>query len=119
VLSDSKPGKDRQAVAPLCVGHITVYPESYEVYVEGARVELTLTQFRLIYAMAKRPGWVMSAEQFNRRFGQASRAGTSANPNIKHHIAALRRKLGKGAVQVQTVRGRGYRLADAQNELPD
>ncbi|MBB6430076.1 winged helix-turn-helix domain-containing protein [Algisphaera agarilytica] len=98
---------------PLCVGRITVHPESYEVYVDRERVELTLTQFRLIHAMAKRPGWVVSAEQFNRRFGQPSREAPATNANIKHHIAALRRKLGPGAVQVQTVRGQGYRLTES------
>ncbi|MEM6507746.1 MAG: winged helix-turn-helix domain-containing protein [Planctomycetota bacterium] len=109
---------DSGNAAPLRVGRITVHPESYEVYVDQDRVELTLTQFKLIHAMAKRPGWVMSAEQFNRRFAQTTRAAAASNPSIKHHIAALRRKLGVGAVQVQTVRGQGYRLAETPINQP-
>lgn len=112
MLAPLEIGAEDEGGAPLRVGRITVHPASYEVYVDRERVELTLTQFRLIHAMAKRPGWVMSAEQFNRRFGQSSRESPTVNANIKHHIAALRRKLGPGAVQVQTVRGQGYRLAD-------
>src|SRR2546428_262080 len=33
------------------------------------------------------------------------------------HITSLRRKLGKGAWQIQTVRGFGYRLADRADEM--
>ena len=95
----------------LEVGRIKVVPDSYEVYVDRERVELTLTQFRLLSAMARRPGWVLTAEQFRERFGKGG-GGVSppGSRSVKHHIAALRRKLGPAAWQVQTVRGEGYRL---------
>lgn len=97
---------------PLRVGQITVLPESYEVYVDSERIELTLTQFRLLSALARRPGWVVSAEQFHQRFAKPGNVSPANSRNVKHHIAALRRKLGPAAWQVQTVRGEGYRLAD-------
>ncbi len=111
-MSQEIEADDQGTAKSLRIGRITIHPDQYEVYVDQKRIELTLTQFRLIHAMAKRPGWVMSAEQFQRRFGQSSRDASPSHANIKHHIAALRRKLGVGAVQVQTVRGQGYRLTD-------
>lgn len=98
----------------LQVGQITVHPERYEVYVNQERIDLTLTQFRLLTAMARRPGWVVTAEQFQQRFGKVGGETPSGSRNVKHHIAALRRKLGVAAWQVQTVRGEGYRLTDTQ-----
>ncbi|MEM9882657.1 MAG: winged helix-turn-helix domain-containing protein [Planctomycetota bacterium] len=98
------------------VGRITIHPDRYEVYVDRRRVELTLTQFRLLFAMAHRPGWIISPDQFQRRLSHPQRQTAAAGASIKHHIAALRRKLGPGAVQVQTVRGQGYRLCETHAE---
>jgi DNA-binding response OmpR family regulator len=96
------------------VGRITIYPQRYEVYVDHQRIDLTLTQFRLLSALARRPGWVIRPDQFEQRYARpASRESAPAGQSVKHHIAALRRKLGTAAVQVQTVRGQGYRLAEA------
>ena len=100
----------------LEVGRIKVVPESYEVYVDRERVELTLTQFRLLSAMARRPGWVLTAEQFRERLGTDRGRSVHGSRSVKHHIAALRRRLGSAGWQVQTVRGEGYRLVEEQGE---
>ncbi|MEM9882574.1 MAG: winged helix-turn-helix domain-containing protein [Planctomycetota bacterium] len=103
------PAEEAEAIR---VGKIVIYPDRYEVYVDRRRVELTLTQFHLLFAMAHRPGWIISPDQFQRRLSHPRRQHAAAGASIKHHIAALRRKLGPGAVQVQTVRGQGYRLSE-------
>ncbi|MEL7089174.1 MAG: winged helix-turn-helix domain-containing protein [Planctomycetota bacterium] len=110
---------DSEPNQPLRVGRITVLPESYEVYVDRERIDLTLTQFRLLSALARRPGWVVSAEQFQQRLSKAGGDNASSSRNVKHHIAALRRRLGPAAAQVQTVRGEGYRLAEPSSALPE
>lgn len=94
------------------VGRITILPENYEVYVDRERVDLTLTQFRVLSTMARRPGWVVSPDQFDRRLSSDRVSHAEGRDRIKHHIAALRRRLGAAAVQVETVRGQGYRLAE-------
>ena len=34
------------------------------------------------------------------------------------HLAAIRRKLGRGGVMIQTVRGVGYRLSERADVMP-
>ncbi|MEM6757805.1 MAG: DNA-binding response regulator, partial [Planctomycetota bacterium] len=53
-MQDIRPDEE----APIDAGTIRILPSRYEVFIESQRVELTLTQFRILSIMARRPGWV-------------------------------------------------------------
>lgn len=76
--------------------------------VEGARVDLTATEFRLLYALAVRPGHVLSRRQLVRLAIDQQ----VAERTIDVHVRAIRRKLGAHRRMVETVRGVGYRFND-------
>ena len=94
---------------PISVGRIRIDPARYDVMVDGERVELTLMQFNLLKALARRPDWIYTPEQLSGAIPDRRDPITASS--LKNQVYQLRRKLGPAAVQVQTVRGLGYRLA--------
>ena len=77
---------------------------------DGLNLELTATQFSILWTMAERPGFA-----FERNELVEQSRGCDANSSertIDAHIRAIRRKLGKLDRLVQTVRGVGYCFPD-------
>lgn len=90
------------------IGELEVDPESYRVRIGGHAVDLTLSEFRILHLLARRPGWVFGIDQI-----RASLPGESASDStVKSHLSHLRRKLGRGGRWIETVRGVGYRAAE-------
>ena len=81
------------------------------VAVDGARVELTATEFAVLAALVRDPGVVLSRQQLlDAAWGDDWAGGERT---LEVHVANLRRKLGDDPAQprfVETVRGVGYRL---------
>lgn len=93
----------------LGCGPIRIFPGRHEVFVDGAAVALTATEFRILAALARAGGRVLSRSQL---LDAACGEGVVVTDRtVDVHITALRRKLGEsGAAWVQTVRGVGYTL---------
>ena len=75
----------------------------------GNELILTLTEFRLLWTLMKKPG-----RAFSRFDLMESIRGDDANAlerTIDVHIRSLRKKLGDRAKLIETVRGIGYRFA--------
>lgn len=80
----------------------------------GTRLALTLTEFTLLEALARRPGFVRTREQLMKE-GYPHDVWVSER-TIDTHVKRLRRKLADadpGADPVETVHGVGYRLREA------
>lgn len=101
---------------PLLVGKIAVDPLKYEVTVEGEPVQLTLVQFTILQALARRPGWVHSSDQLAEKLArQSGTARAKCTPAaLKNHVYLLRQRLGDARHQIHTVRGMGYTLKPDQ-----
>ncbi len=99
----TRPENDVLRFGPLCIdlpGH--------RVEVDGAPVELTALEFRLLAWLAERPGRVQSREQLLEHvWGYAPGVGSRT---VDTHVRRLRGKLGSAAELIETVRGVGYRL---------
>jgi DNA-binding response OmpR family regulator len=93
------------ASAALEVGRVRLEPEHRRVFVDGAEVSLTATEFDLLAFLMRRPGRVFSREQLiSDVWGYAA---LDSNRTVDVHIAQLRAKLGP-ASPIRTVRGVGY-----------
>ena len=90
---------------------LEVDPDSREVRVDGAVVDLTRTEFDLLAALASRPGRVLQRETLLREVWQTDWEGSVRL--VEAHMSNLRRKLqaaGLSGPEIRTVRGVGYRL---------
>jgi len=105
-------GERRAAADPhtLSCGPITIDTRSHEAAVEGAPLQLTVTEFRLLAALVDASGHVLSRPALiNRAMGKGV---TVTERTIDVHITSIRKKLGPHASRIRTVRGVGYRITE-------
>ncbi len=95
-------------------GPVALDPLSHQVQVEGRRVELTATEFRLLVHLVERPGQVLSRDELLRSVWGYATAGYSRT--VDTHVQRLREKLGGASSWIETVRGAGYRFRAAEGE---
>ncbi len=95
----------------LAVGPITLDETARRVTVDGTTVDLSPREFSLLECLLRHPGQTLSRDQL---LDQAWPFGVAVTPNaVDAYIHYLRDKLGTAGRFIQTVRGVGYRLADA------
>jgi len=94
--------------APARIGKIEIEPAARRVRQGSDEVHLTPTEFDLLYALAIRPGNVMSRERLLTEVW-GYRDGLGAR-TVDSHVRALRRKLGSDLIR--TVHGIGYAIED-------
>lgn len=88
--------------------------EGFTARLDGARLDLTPTEFRLLVALARRPGRVLS--RANLLDALADRDKDVFDRSIDTHVKNLRRKLAAVAGKrelIQSIYGVGYRFEDA------
>lgn len=105
VLRRTKP---RQLPELLNQGDITLDPARHTVTAGGQVVSLTLKEFDLLKLLLESNGQVFTREALLSAVWGADFIGESRTVDV--HIGTLRTKLGNAGVQIQTVRGVGYRM---------
>ena len=99
-------GPARQEKAIIEAGPIRIDTQRHRVEVHQQEVSLTLTEFRLLRALAAARGRVLSRNQL---IDQALGLDTIVTDRtIDVHLTALRRKLGPARDCIKTIRGVGY-----------
>ncbi|MBI2302094.1 MAG: response regulator [Armatimonadetes bacterium] len=91
-------------------GSLSIDPRRFEVTVGGAPCELTATEFRILHYLARHPGWVFTRTQIVEAVRGEDYPVTDRSVDV--HIVGLRRKLGRAAERIETVRGVGYRYRE-------
>jgi DNA-binding response OmpR family regulator len=82
--------------------------QRHEVSVEGKRVELTSTEFRILKLLASKRGWVFSRDKIlDHLWGNEK---TVVDRTVDVHIKHLREKLGAAAGLIKNMRGVGYKV---------
>lgn len=102
----------------LVHGEIVLDVNKYQVTVSGQPLDLTPTEYRLLEAMVRRKGGVVSDEDLMKEVWGAHRTDASL---VRRYILLLRKKIEKHPsrpVWVRTVRGFGYRLGTAPLNPP-
>ncbi|CAN5271075.1 response regulator transcription factor [soil metagenome] len=98
---------------PLALGSLRVDPSRHEAFWGGEPLALTPTEFRLLVALARRPGRVFSRLDLLEQLQDEAYAGYERT--VDAHVKNLRRKLNAAggemaARSVVTVPGVGYKL---------
>jgi two-component system phosphate regulon response regulator PhoB len=105
------PGTAAPARRVLTAGPLTVDPDGFHVYVEGAELHVSHMEMRLLVHLMDARGLVHSRRDllgvvWGYRNGATSRT-------VDTHVKRLRDKLGPAGRLIETVRGSGYRFADS------
>jgi len=92
----------------LRIGPISIDMDRYIVRVKNEVVALTLTEFRLLVALASARGRVLTRNQLIDHAMGVNTVVTDRTIDV--HLTSLRKKPGKARDYLHTVRGIGYRL---------
>ena len=101
---------DSSSSQSICAGPLVIDPVRFEVRTIDEVFELTPTQFRVLYTLAKSPGRVFRRDELI-----DAAVGTGIviiERNVDTHVKSLRQKLGIYADLIKTVRGVGYKFID-------
>jgi len=92
------------------IGNILVIdPQKFEVFVEGEKIELTTTEFKILQLLASKIGWIYNREQILDYLWGKEKVVLDRTVDV--HIKNLRTKLGKAGKFIKNIRGVGYKLA--------
>lgn len=100
----------QQENTPVKINELTIDPARYKVTVKNKPVELTFTEFMILYTLAKRPGLVLTRYSIVDAVRGSNYVVTDRAVDVQ--IVSLRRKLGQFGKYIETVRGVGYRFRD-------
>lgn len=98
----------------VSIGPITIDRAAHRVSVNGAEVELTPTEYKLLATLAERRGRVQGRGHLLETVWEA--APDIQTRTVDMHIQRLRAKLGPAGEIIETVRGFGYRIRGAQSK---
>ena len=105
----SKPQpKDETAV--IHIFELEIHPGRRSVLAAGKPVDLTFTEFQVLYLLARRPGWVFTRSMIVDAVHGDDYPVTDRSVDVQ--IVGLRKKLGDCGKYIETVRGVGYRMKE-------
>lgn len=99
----------------LTLGHVRVDLSNHEAWVAERPVKLTLTEFRLLVALLRKPG--KAIRRADLMYSAMGPGVLVTHRTIDVHMAAIRKKLGDSGPMIRTVRGVGY-LISADVSIP-
>jgi DNA-binding response OmpR family regulator len=83
--------------------------DTLEAFADGAKLDLTQAEFRILRLLASRIGWVFSREKILDHLWGDEKNVTDRSVDV--HVKHLRDKLGTRGKRIVNVRGVGYKLA--------
>ena len=95
-------------------GELSINKETHQVKLGEKEIDLTPTEFDLLYTLASNPGRAFTRKNLLENIGHS--AGKSVRRKIDNHIKNLRKKLSStGEIDrfIETVHGVGYRFRKA------
>jgi len=106
----AKAEKSTDSEQPIEIHDLYIHPGRNKVQAADETIELTLSEFRLLYLLASRPGWVFTRTQIVDAIHGEGYAVTDRAVDVQ--IVGLRKKLGSCGDYIETVRGIGYRFKE-------
>lgn len=90
------------------VGELSLNPNTYECVLSGEKLDLTRSEFRLLEALMRNQGRVLSRESL---IEQIQGEGVNVvGRTVDTHVFGLRKKLNQYSDMIETIRGVGYRV---------
>jgi len=92
------------------LGPLSIDTEKFEALVDGKKIELTTTEFKILEVLAEGRGRVFTRDQLLKKKRLWGDDKLVYDRTIDVHIKNLREKLGKAGDLIKTIRGIGYKL---------
>jgi two-component system alkaline phosphatase synthesis response regulator PhoP len=110
--------QDKQAADEkvIAVGDLFIYPEKYEVMLNGESIPLRPKEFEVLLYLVQRPGVVVTRDDLMNIVWGFDYIGGQRTVDV--HVSSLRKKLemNQQSVQIESIRGVGYKLVAASNK---
>jgi two-component system phosphate regulon response regulator PhoB len=94
----------------LIIRELSIHPGRRYVTLQGKPLNLTFTEFQVLYFLARRPGWVFTRSQIVDAVRGDDYPVTDRSVDVQ--IVGLRKKLEPLGHYIETVRGVGYRFIE-------
>jgi two-component system alkaline phosphatase synthesis response regulator PhoP len=94
----------------LKVHDLVIDSARHDVLVNGESTALSASEFKILYFLARRPGWVFTRDQIISSIRGDDYPVTDRSVDVQ--IVGLRKKLGESGAYIETVRGVGYRFKE-------
>jgi len=108
IRRSAEPDKKDESV--LTINGLTIDTKKYQLSIDGSPVELTKSEFGILYFLASHRGWVYTRYQIVDAIHGEKYVVTERAIDVQ--ITGLRKKLGDYAELIETVRGVGYRFKE-------
>ncbi len=95
----------------LTIRELSIHTGRRHVTANGRSLDLTYTEFQVLYFLARRPGWVFTRSQIVDAVRGDDYPVTDRSVDVQ--IVGLRKKLGPLGKYIETVRGVGYRFMES------
>jgi DNA-binding response OmpR family regulator len=94
----------------ITLGNVTIDRDRFEVWIDARRVDLTFSEFELLYTLAKNAGKVLSRSKLMELVWNEPSRGQDRKLTV--HMSRLRKKMhGSRPWRIETITKRGYALA--------
>ncbi|TNJ62795.1 response regulator transcription factor [Paenibacillus hemerocallicola] len=95
---------------------LKIYPEKYEVVLNGEQIQLRPKEFEVLLYLVQRPGVVVSRDDLMNVVWGFDYVGGQRTVDV--HVSSLRKKLemNQETVQIDSIRGLGYKLVIHTNK---
>lgn len=103
-------GAEEEESDVLNVHDLAIHTGRRHVTANGKSLDLTYTEFQVLYLLARRPGWVFTRSQIVDAVRGDDYPVTDRSVDVQ--IVGLRKKLGPYGRYIETVRGVGYRFME-------
>jgi len=123
VIRRSQNGAASPAARPdgervIVIGDLEIYPDKYEVSLNGQWISLRPKEFEVLLYMAERPGVVVTRDELMNVVWGFDYIGGQRTVDV--HVSSLRKKLemSRQSVQIEAIRGIGYKLTAGRKPAP-
>ncbi|MGG6313715.1 response regulator transcription factor [Paenibacillus macerans] len=107
-----------QENSQIALGALTIFPEKYEVTLNGEAITLRPKEFEVLLYLARKPGVVMTRDDLMNAVWGFDYIGGQRTVDV--HVSSLRKKLelDPQSVHIDSIRGVGYKLVVNKKKAP-
>ncbi|CAG7650693.1 Alkaline phosphatase synthesis transcriptional regulatory protein PhoP [Paenibacillus solanacearum] len=100
----------------IAAGDLLIYPEKYEVVLNGESIPLRPKEFEVLLYLVQRPGIVVTRDDLMNIVWGFDYIGGQRTVDV--HVSSLRKKLemNQQSVQIESIRGVGYKLVTSTHK---